>query len=161
AMLRRRGPTYLRLGRAAVPEIYPNGCDFRIGQAIQLRDGSDATIIANGLMVAVALDAAKLLADQGIQVRVLDMHTVKPIDRDAVAQAARETGAIVVAEEHAPYGGLGSVVATTVAQTVPVPVELVNIGDRYAESGDPDGLLQKYGLSAEAIVKAVRSVRRT
>ncbi|NOX55075.1 MAG: transketolase family protein [Planctomycetes bacterium] len=161
AMLRHQGPTYLRLGRAAVPEIYPNGCDFQIGKAIQLRDGSDATIIANGLMVAVALDAAKLLADQGIQVRVLDMHTVKPIDRDAIAKAARETGAIVVAEEHAPYGGLGSVVATTVTQTVPVPVELVNIGDRYAESGDPDGLLEKYGLSAEAIVRAVQNVRQT
>lgn len=158
AMLKHAGPTYLRLGRPKVAEVYPQGCNFEIGKAIQLRDGNDVTVIANGLMVAAALDAAKELESQGVSVRVLDMHTVKPIDEEAIVKAAQETGAIVVAEEHAPFGGLGSVVAATVTRTVPVPMAYVNVGDRYAESGDPDGLLQKYGLTPAAIVEAVQKL---
>ena len=158
AMLQHEGPVYLRLGRAGVPEIYSDESDFEIGKANQVREGDDATIIANGLMVSIALDAAKLLADQGVSVRVLDMHTVKPIDEQAIAKAARETRAIVVAEEHSAFGGLGAVVATTLARTVPVPMAFVNTGDCYAESGDPEGLLEKYGLTADAIVQAVRGV---
>lgn len=155
ALIDHEGPTYLRLGRGKVAEIYTDGIEFRLGKANTLRDGSDATIIANGLMAAAALDAAKLLADQGKQVRVLDMHTVKPLDEDAVRAAAEQTGALVVAEEHLHHGGLGSVVAQAAARTRPVPIEFVNIGDVYAESGDPEGLLEKYGLTAEKIVAAV------
>ncbi len=158
AMLEHTGPTYLRLGRPKVPEVYPNGCDFEIGKAIQVREGNDATIIANGMMVSAALDAAVELASGGVSARVLDMHTVKPVDEQAVAAAARETGSIVVAEEHLAAGGLGSVVASVVSRATPVPMGYVNLGDCYAESGDPDGLFEKYGLTSAAIVAAVRSV---
>jgi transketolase len=161
AMLEHKGPVYLRLGRPKVPAVYGEACkDFRIGKAITVSDGKDATIIANGLMVAAALDAAKELEAAGIQARVIDMHTVKPIDRDAVIKAAKETGAIVVAEEHLHHGGLGSVVAQVVSETHPVRIAYVNIGDTYAESGDPDGLVHKYGLTAENIVKAVKSLKK-
>jgi transketolase len=107
-------------------------------------------------MVGAALDAATLLAKDGVQVRVLDMHTVKPIDAAAITAAARDTGAVVVTEEHLHHGGLGSVVAQVAGQTAPVPLEFVNVGDTYAESGDPDGLLEKYGLTAANVVAAVR-----
>lgn len=160
AMLAEFGPIYLRTGRSKVAVLYPNGCDFKIGKAIQLRDGSDVTIIANGLMVAAAVDAATDLAKTGINARVLDMHTVKPIDEEAIVKAARETQRIVVVEEHLMHGGLGSVVATVVGRTVPVPLAYVNIGDCFAESGDPQGLLDKYGLTPQAIVDAVKSVVR-
>jgi transketolase len=158
AMLEFDGPIYLRLGRAKVPAVYTQGAPFEFGKANQLRDGDDVTIIANGLMVGVALDAAQILADSGVTARVLDMHTVKPIDEQAIVAAARQTGRIVVAEEHLAAGGLGSQVAMTVARTVPVPMAFVNVGDQYAESGDPDGLVEKYGLTAENIVTAARSV---
>lgn len=161
AILAHQGPAYLRVGRGKVATIYKDGIKFELGKAIQLRDGKDATIIANGLMVAGALDAARKLEEQGLQVRVLDMHTVKPLDVDAITRAARETGAVVVAEEHLHHGGLGSVVAQTVCGMCPVPMEFVNVGDRYAESGDPQGLLDKYGLTADAVVDAVvKAVRR-
>lgn len=161
AMLEHKGPTYLRLGRPKVPTIYGDGCkEFKIGKAITVRDGKDVTIIANGLMVSAALDAAKDLEDAGINARVIDVHTVKPIDRDAITKAAKETGAIVVAEEHLHHGGLGSAVAQVVSETHPVRMAYVNVGDTYAESGDPDGLLQKYGLTAENIVKAVKSLKK-
>jgi transketolase len=161
ALIKYHGPTYLRLGRPKVPVVYPNGCDFEIGKAITVREGSDVTIIANGLMVAMALDAAAELADSGTSARVIDMHTAKPLDEEVIIKAARETGAIVVAEEHLAAGGLGSAVAMVVGQTIPVPLAYVNIGDRYAESGDAEGLLEKYGLTPTAIVEAVgRVVRR-
>lgn len=160
AMLTEFGPIYLRTGRSKAAILYPNGCDFKIGKAIQLRDGSDVTIIANGLMVAAAVDAATDLAKAGINARVLDMHTIKPIDEEAIVKAARETQRIVVVEEHLMHGGLGSVVATVVGRTVPVPLAYVNIGDCFAESGDPQGLLDKYGLTPQAIVDAVKSVVR-
>jgi len=159
AMLEHVGPVYLRCGRIEVPEVYGADAPFTIGKANTLKDGKDATIIANGLMVGIALDAAALLAKEGITVRVLDMHTVKPIDEAAVVAAAKETGRIVVAEEHLMAGGLGSIVASVVARTTPVPMEFVNVGDTYGESGDPMGLLEKYGLTAEAIVGAVKKVR--
>jgi len=159
AMVEHQGPTYLRLGRPKVPTLYDDSVDFQIGKAITLKEGTDATIIANGLMVSIAADAAKLLGDEGINVRVIDMHTVKPIDRDAVISAAKETGSIVVAEEHLHHGGLGSVVAQVVSEEHPVPMGYVNVGDCYAESGDPMGLLEKYGLTAEKIVSAVKNVK--
>ncbi len=158
AMLDHQGPTYLRLGRPKTPVVYADGCDFAIGKAIQVRDGSDVTIIANGLMLAMAIEAAATLQEQGVSARVLDMHTVKPIDEEAVLKAARETKGIVVAEEHSANGGLGSVVAMTVAEKSPVPMAFVNTGDCYAESGDPAGLLEKYGLTSSAIVEAVGRV---
>lgn len=159
AMLEHNGPVYLRCGRIEVPEIYAADAPFTIGKANQLRDGNDVTIIANGLMVGIALDAAAQLAETGVNARVLDMHTVKPIDEAAIVKAATETGRIVVAEEHLMAGGLGSAVSTVLARTKPVPVEFVNVGDRYGESGDPDGLLVKYGLTDAAIVDAVKRVR--
>jgi transketolase len=160
AMLTHVGPTYLRLGRAKAPVVYADGCSFQIGKANTVRDGNDATVIANGLMLGIALDAAAALAKQGINVRVLDMHTVKPLDENAIVKAAKETGRIVVAEEHLMAGGLGSAVASVVARTHPVPMGFVNVGDTYAESGDPDGLLEKYGLTTEAVVDAVKTVRK-
>jgi transketolase len=160
AMVEHPGPTYLRLGRPKTPVVYTNGCDFQIGKAITVREGTDVTIIANGLMVPIALDAAFELAETGVSARVLDMHTAKPIDEEAIVKAARETRALVVAEEHLAAGGLGSAVAMVTGQTIPVPLAYVNLGDRYAESGDMDGLLEKYGLTASAIVEAVRRVIR-
>ncbi len=158
AMLAHQGPCYLRLGRPKVPVLYPDGCDFEIGKSITLKEGTDVTIIANGIMVSMAMDAAKLLSDQGVSARVIDMHTIKPLDEAAILKAAKETGRIVVAEEHLAAGGLGSAVAMSAAKSHPVPMAFVNVGDRYAESGDPDGLLEAYGLTPAAITEAAKSV---
>ena len=161
AMLDHDGPVYLRVGRPEVPKIYDDASPkFTIGKANTLRDGKDLTIVANGLMVASALDAADALAEEGIEARVLDMHTVKPIDRDALESAAKATGAIVVAEEHLAHGGLGSVVAMAVAELHPVPIRYVNIGDRFGESGDAEALLEKYGLTASNVADAAREAVR-
>src|SRR6185312_7168959 len=158
AMIEHKGPVYLRVGRPDVPKIYTGGkVPFQIGKANQLRDGKDLTIVANGIMVAPALDAAETLAGEGIQARVLDMHTVKPADRDALLAAAKETGALVVAEEHLAHGGLGSVVAYTVAELQPVPIRYVNLQDQFGESGAPDALIEKYGLTAGKVVEAARA----
>jgi transketolase len=149
-----RTPAYLRAGRPNVPILYEKGCDFQLGKAIPLRQGKDLTIIACGLMVAPALEAAEELAKKGMQARVLDMHTVKPLDDAAVLAAATETGRIVVAEEHLLHGGLGSAVAMSAARQHPVPIRFVGIKDTFAESGKPEELLVKYGLTAADIVKA-------
>ena len=155
AMLAHEGPVYLRTGRPAVPVIYADGeLHFEIGKANRLRDGKDLTIIACGIEVAAALEAAAKLEKQGISARVLDMHTIKPLDVEAVEAAGRETGAIVTAEEHLLEGGLGAAVARATSATFPVPVEMVGIHDRYAQSGDPDQLMKAYGLTADDIVKA-------
>ena len=159
-MIEREGPTFLRCGRPKVPVLYEDDFDFQIGKANQLREGDDVAIIADGIMVAMALDAAEALAQDGIAARVIDMHTVKPVDEAAIVKAARETQAIVVAEEHLAAGGLGSMVASAVTRTVPVPMAYVNLGDCFAESGDPDALLQKYGLTSSAIVEAARKLTR-
>jgi transketolase len=157
AMIEYTGPVYLRVGRPDVPKLYTDSpAPFQIGKANQLRDGSDVTIVANGIMVAMAMDAAETLGGAGIKARVLDMHTVKPIDRDALLAAARETGAIVAAEEHLAHGGLGSAVAYTVAELHPVPIRYVNLQDQFGESGAPDALLEKYGLTAGKIVEAAK-----
>jgi transketolase len=159
AMLEYKGPVYLRCGRPEVPRIYTDGpAPFAIGKANTLRDGSDVTIVANGLLVAPALDAAENLAALGINARVLDMHTVKPIDREALAKAAAETGALVVAEEHLAHGGLGSVVAMAVSVLGPVPIRYVNLGDQFGESGAPDALIEKYGLTAANIAASAMAV---
>lgn len=158
ALARLRTPGYLRAGRPNVPIVYPNGCPFELGKANVLREGEDLTIIANGLMVSVALEAADQLAQKGRQARVLDMHTVKPLDDAAVLSAAKETKRIVVAEEHLLHGGLGSAVAMSVARQHPVPMRFVALRDTFAESGTPEGLLAKYGLTATDIVREAQSL---
>jgi transketolase len=161
AMLSHTGPVYLRTGREKAAIIHTDGCaDFKIGRAIQVRDGKDITVIANGILVAAAVDAANELAKQGISLRVLDMHTAKPIDEEAIARAARETKGIVVAEEHLAAGGLGSAVAMALARLHPTRMAFVNVGDRFAESGDPYGLLEKYGLTPAAISNAARGLMK-
>ena len=158
AMLEREGPTFLRCGRPKVPVIYQEGADFQMGRANQLRDGDDVTIFANGIMVCMALDAAEALGKEGVQARVVDMHTVKPIDTAAIESAANETRGIVVAEEHLAYGGLGATVAMVAAEKRPVRMAFVNLGDTFATSGKPDELLTQYGLTPGAILDAARRV---
>lgn len=157
-MLEREGPTFLRTGRPNVPAVYGGGFDFSIGKANQLRDGDDVAIVANGIMVAMALDAAEGLAQEGIDARVLDMHTVKPIDTECLERAATETSGIVVAEEHIAYGGLGSTVAIALAERHPVRMAFVDLGDTYATSGETDELLAQFGLTPGSIMDAARRV---
>lgn len=149
------GPVYMRLGRAPVPTIYPGGHEFAVGKAQTLRTGNDVTIIACGIMVSQALAASEVLADAGIRARVLDMHTVKPLDADAVLAAAAETGAIVTVEEHSVIGGLGGAVCEAVCELRPAPVVRVGVRDQFGRSGKPDELLAAYGLTAGDIVAAV------
>ncbi len=151
------GPFYIRLSRPKTPIVYPEGYHFTLGKAVTMRQGKDATIIAMGIMVAKALEAADNLARQGIDCRVINTHTLKPLDKAAIVKAASETGAIVVAEEHLAHGGLGSRVAQIVAKEKPVLMEFVNLGDRYALSGKADELLQRYGLTARDIEESVKS----
>jgi transketolase len=151
------GPFYVRLSRPKTPIVYPKGYHFTLGKAVTIRQGRDATVIAVGIMVAKALEAADILARQGINCRVINIHTLKPLDEAAIVKAASETGAIVVAEEHLAQGGLGSRVAQTVAREKPVPMEFVNLGDKYALSGKADELLQRYGLTAQRIAESVKS----
>jgi transketolase len=158
AAVAHRGPVYLRLGRPKAPVVHAADVRFAFGKAITLRDGGAVTIVANGLLVAQALLAAAELSARGVEARVLDMHTIKPIDADAIARAAKETGAIVVAEEHMHAGALGAAVSQALAATTPAPVEFVDLGDRYAESGKPDDLMKKYGMLAGDVVGAVERV---
>ena len=153
ALARIKTPAYLRAGRPNVPIVYTDGCPFKLGQSNAIRDGKDVTVIANGLMVSAAMEAAERLAGQGVQARVVDMHTIKPLDDAAVLAAARDTGRIVVAEEHLLHGGLGSAVAMSAARQHPVPMRFVALRDTFAESGTPEGLLAKYGLTAADIVQ--------
>ena len=152
------GPVYLRLGRPKTYIVHEPGVHFEFGHSIEVRDGHDLTIVANGLLVAQALMAAETLAKKGVAARVIDMHTVKPLDVAALERASHETGAFVVAEEHMHHGGLGSAVAQALVAGTPAPVEYVNLGDRYAESGKPDDLLEKYGMTARNIVSAAERV---
>jgi transketolase len=152
------GPVYLRLGRLGLPVLFDENYQFRIGKANQVKAGNDVTIIANGIMVSEALEAAEALAAKGIQARVINMHTVKPLDREAVIKAAKDTGALVTAEEHSIIGGLGSAVAEVLVEECPVPMERVGIKDVFGESGLPNELLEKFGLTKEHLVKAVEKV---
>jgi len=151
------GPFYIRLCRPKVPLVYTESYRFNLGKAVTMRQGRDVTIIAIGLMVAAALEAAKNLRREGIDCRVLNMSTLKPIDEAAITQAAAETGAIITAEEHLEHGGLGSIVAQVLARHQPVPMEFVAIKDTYARSGKPAELLQRHGLTAKDIEQGVRS----
>ncbi|RCX16110.1 transketolase subunit B [Anaerobacterium chartisolvens] len=151
------GPCYLRLGRLAVDVVteFP-GYKFEIGKAQSLKDGTDATIIATGIMVQIALKAAAELEKENINVRVLNMHTIKPIDKDAIINAAKETGAIITAEEHNVLTGLGSAVSEVVTDTVPVPVLKVGTEDTFGKSGNAEALMERFGLNKENIIEKVK-----
>ena len=154
-----KGPVYLRLSRAEVPVVLDKATyKFEIGKGVTLREGSDLTLVATGYMLIKALEAADLLAAKGIRARVVNIHTIKPIDRELLLACAKETGAIVTAEEHNVYGGLGSAVAEVLSQSCPVPMEVVGVNDTFTESGDYEKLLAKYGLSAGNIVAHAEKV---
>jgi transketolase len=150
------GPLFIRAGRAKAPVVYQPDQQFEIGKSVELLEGTDVTLIATGLLVAESIRAAETLESEGISARVIDMHTIKPLDRDAIARAARETGAIVCAEEHLVDSGLGVRVAQIVAESHPAAMEFVGINNTYAESGPPDALLDKYGLRAVNVAEAAR-----
>jgi transketolase len=151
------GPFYIRLCRPKLPLVYDQNYRFKLGKAVTMREGGDATVIALGLMVKIALDAAESLKGEGIDCRVLNMPTLKPIDEAAIIKAAAETGAIVTAEEHLEHGGLGGAVARVVTMHKPVPMEFVAIKDTYAQSGKPAELFARYGLTAKDIERGVKS----
>lgn len=150
------GPVYVRLGRAEVEDIHGDDYAFKWGKGELLRDGSDVTIFATGIMVAKALAAAGELAAAGISARVVNIHTIKPLDEELVIASARKTGKVITAEEHSVIGGLGSAVAEVLARSCPTKQAFVGIQDTFGESGSPEDLLEKYGLTAEAIVKAAK-----
>jgi len=151
-------PCYVRLIRGKLPLVFDDKYKFQIGKAAVMREGKDAAIMAIGTMVTPALEAATTLAQEGINCRVLNMSTIKPIDAEAVLKAAKETGAIVTAEEHQEHGGLGSIVARIIAKHHPVPMEFVAVKDKFGMSGKPAELLARYGLTAKDIAAAVRDV---
>jgi len=152
------GPAYVRLGRAAVPVCYGEDDEIVLGKGNQVREGKDVTVIATGIMVNEALMAAEELAAAGIDARVIDIHTIKPLDEDIIVKAAQECGKIVTAEEHSVIGGLGSAVAEVVTQKAPVKMAYVGQKDTFGESGKPDQLKEKYGMTAADIVAAVKSL---
>ncbi len=151
------GPCYVRLGRAAVPVINDNEeYKFEIGKAVTLRQGTEAVIFATGIMVDSALQAYNILAEEGIKVKVVNIHTIKPIDVEAIVAAARETGVAITAEEHSIIGGLGSAVCEILSENHPIPVIRIGVKDKFGESGKPNELLKAYGLTPEDIVEAVK-----
>lgn len=158
AAVQYEGPVYIRLGRAAVPDIHDDSYTFTWGKGEVLRDGGDVAIIATGIMVAKALDAAETLAKEGIQATVVNIHTIKPIDEELIVDVAKKTGKIVTCEEASVIGGLGSAVAEVLARKCPTKQAFVGIQDTFGESGSPADLLKKYGLTAEHIVKAAKSL---
>jgi len=152
------GPVYIRLGRMAVDDVYDDSYVFELGKGVLLREGKDVTIIATGLMVQEALKAHDMLKEDGIDARLINIHTIKPIDTEIIIKAARETRAIVTAEEHSIIGGLGSAVLEVLSDQCPVPVKRVGIRDTFGESGKPKDLLKKYGLTAEDIAAQAKEV---
>ena len=155
------GPVYLRLGRLAVPVLFDEkDYHFELGKGVLMRKGSDVTVIATGLMVHIAAEACDMLKKEGISARLINIHTVKPVDKGMILDAARETGAIVTAEEHNIYGGLGSIVSSVTAAGMPVPVKMVGIQDKFGKSGKPDRLMKMYSLTAEKIAEqAVEAIK--
>ena len=152
------GPVYIRMGRAKVEDVMPKGCTFTPGKATLLRDGADVTLMACGVMVAPALEAAEILDAEGISARVVNVSSIKPIDATAIQEAVKMTGAIVSCEEHNIIGGLGAAIAEVLVQSTPAPMEMVGTKDTFGESGTPDALLEKYGLTAAHIVLAAKRV---
>jgi transketolase len=153
-----QGPVYIRLGREPISVIFDEQYQPEIGKAVRLREGDAATIIATGVMVEKALVAADLLQDEGLKVRVVNVHTIKPLDEAEIIAAAKETGAIVTAEEHSYMGGLSGAVAEVIVRNHPVPIEFVAVQDRFGQSGSPALLMKEYGLTTEDIVKSVKKV---
>ena len=156
AAVKHYGPVYLRFGRLGVPVLFGDDYKFEIGKGVQLKDGDDVSICATGLMVGYALEAAELLKADGINARVINIHTIKPIDKEIISKEAYETGAIVTCEEHNIIGGLGSAVSEVVCETNPVPVLRVGTKDVFGKSGKPYELLEYYGLTAENIAENAR-----
>jgi len=156
AIIRYQGPVYMRLGRNAFPVIYDEKVSFTLGKAIPLKEGKDVTLIACGIMVEKALRAAEILEKEKIAARVLDMHTIKPLDGGAVLDAAKETGALVTAEDHLVASGLGGAVAEFLAAHWPAPLERIGLQDTFGETGAPDQLFEKYGMTEKHIAEAAR-----
>ncbi len=152
------GPVYMRFGRLAVPVVTDENDEFEIGKGVQLKDGTDATIVATGLEVSQALEAYEILKAEGISVRVINIHTIKPLDEEIIIKAAKETGAIVTAEEHSIIGGLGDAVTSVICENAPVPVEKIGVKDKFGFSGPAAKLIPLFELDAESIVKAVKKV---
>lgn len=151
------GPVYIRLGRMEVPTIFDeNTYKFEIGKGVIMGEGTDVTIVATGIMVAAAVEAKEMLAAEGISARIVNIHTIKPLDAALIVESAEKTGAIVTAEEHSIYGGLGSAVSEVIVANRPVPVEIVGIKDTFGESGIPSDLLEKYGLTSKDLVVAAK-----
>ena len=153
-----KGPVYLRFGRPKVPVFTPGNQNFEIGKAVQLQEGEDVTIVATGHLVWEALEAAKILHDKGISADVINIHTIKPLDQEAIIKSVNKTGCIVTAEEHNFFGGLGESVARILASNNPSPQEFVAVNDTFGESGTPAELMKKYGLNANSIVVNVEKV---
>ena len=153
-----KGPVYIRLGRSAIPVITKEDDVFKIGKANTLRDGKDISIFACGQMVQESILACDILEREGIRARLINLHTPKPIDRDAIIKAARETGAVVTVEEHTVLGGFGSAIAEVIIQNWPVPMKMVGVQDKFGVSGEPDQLFEYFGLTAKHIVKAAKEV---
>ena len=154
------GPVYLRFGRPKVPVFTPADQKFEIGKAIKMIEGNDVTIFATGHLVWEAIEAEAVLANEGISVEVINIHTIKPLDVQAIIESAKKTGCVVTAEEHQMNGGLGDSVAQTLALNLPTPLEMVAVNDSFGESGTPEQLMKKYGIDAENIVKAVKRVMK-
>ena len=150
------GPVYVRLGRSSVPSIFNDDYDFEIGKGVILREGTDATIISCGIMVNETIMASKLLESEGINVRVINMSTIKPIDKELIIESARKTGAIVTAEEHSIIGGLGSAVSEVVTEECPVIVKKIGVNDVFGQSGTASELISEYGLTVDNIIKKVK-----
>lgn len=157
AAIEHDGPVYMRFGRLAVEDVNGEDYKFELGKGVQLKDGNDVSIIATGLMVQEALKAADMLKEEGINSRVINIHTIKPIDEEIITKAAKETGAIVTAEEHYIMGGLGSAVTEVVCANAPCPVKIIGT-DRYGKSGKPNELFKEYGLTAENIAEKAKAV---
>ncbi len=153
------GPMFLRLSRMGVPEVHASDYQFKIGKAATLREGKDISLIANGVMVTRALEAASLLAKEGIEARVLNMATVRPLDKEAIIKAARETGAIVTAEEHSTHGGLGSAVAEVVVENAPVKMRILGVPGVFAPTGEAPFLLEHFGLTPQGIYEAAKHLK--
>lgn len=158
AILNHEGPVYMRIGRSPTPVVFDGNHDFEIGKATRVRDGHDVTVIATGVMVARALDAAEQLSAEGVSVRVVNMATIKPIDAAEVIAAAKETKGIVSAEDHNVFGGLGSAVAECLAQNEPAPMRFVGVKDTFGKSGEHDELPAMFGIDAAAIVSACKEL---
>mgnify|MGYP000903752341 FL=1 len=158
AIAAKEGPCYIRFGREGVPVVTDASTPFELGKARTCREGKDIAIIANGAMVYEAMEAAKELAKEGIEALVINLHTVKPLDVDAVCAAAEKTGCIVTAEEHQVHGGMGSAVAEVLGAHCPVPIEMVAVKDSFGESGQPQELMDAYGLNAAQVIAAVKKV---